>query len=169
MRRRAHGALIAVLPGDPKPDAGLTPFSNVPLEDLNALWAYLIEGGDANSRGVSLLCRRDAFGRGKPAAAAPLMKAGIWWPGRGRGRRRGVDGGAVDEPEVRVRQEEGRIRLTVAHQPSIARSCRAARRKPVEALIEALPAEGMRPLPVLRLQPQGSRLQGHPRKRLRRH
>ncbi|KAF5887401.1 cobaltochelatase subunit CobN, partial [Rhizobium sp. PEPV16] len=44
------GALIAVLPGDARPDAGLVPFSNIDLDDLNALWAYLIEGGDANAQ-----------------------------------------------------------------------------------------------------------------------
>ncbi|MBW9055243.1 cobaltochelatase subunit CobN, partial [Rhizobium mesosinicum] len=77
------GALIAVLPGDSKPDAGLTPFSNVALEDLNALWEYLIEGGDANARGFLAYAAAMLSGEEKPAPAAPLMKAGIWWPGRG--------------------------------------------------------------------------------------
>ncbi|MGZ2448464.1 cobaltochelatase subunit CobN [Rhizobium ruizarguesonis] len=77
------GALIAVLPGDARPDAGLVPFSNIDLDDLNALWAYLIEGGDANAR--AFLDYADAMlsGAEKPAPAVPLMKAGIWWPGRG--------------------------------------------------------------------------------------
>jgi len=78
-----HGALIAVLPGDSKPDAGLTLFSNVPLEDLNALWAYLIEGGDANTHAFLDYAEAMLSGDEKPEAAAPLMKAGIWWPGRG--------------------------------------------------------------------------------------
>src|SRR6478752_9876012 len=78
-----HGALIAVLPGDSKPDAGLTLFSNVPLEDLNALWAYLIEGGDANTHAFLDYAEAMLSGVEKPEAAAPLMKAGIWWPGRG--------------------------------------------------------------------------------------
>jgi len=78
-----RGALIAVLPGDSKPDAGLTPFSNVALEDLNALWAYLIEGGDANSQAFLGYAEAMLSGAEKPGAAAPLMKAGIWWPGHG--------------------------------------------------------------------------------------
>src|SRR6218665_1550117 len=45
-----QGALIAVLPGDSKPDPGLMPFSNVALDDLNGLWSYLIEGGAENYR-----------------------------------------------------------------------------------------------------------------------
>src|ERR1700710_2175052 len=45
-----QGALIAVLPGDSKPDPGLMPYSNIALDDLNALWKYLIEGGDGNAQ-----------------------------------------------------------------------------------------------------------------------
>ncbi|NKL32408.1 cobaltochelatase subunit CobN [Rhizobium leguminosarum bv. viciae] len=77
------GTLIAVLPGDARPDAGLVPFSNVDLDDLNALWAYLIEGGDANARAFLDYTGAMLSGTEKPAPAAPLMKAGIWWPGRG--------------------------------------------------------------------------------------
>jgi hypothetical protein len=77
------GALIAVLPGDARPDAGLTPFSNVALDDLNALWAYLVEGGEANARGFLDYAEAILSGGEKPAPAVPLMKAGIWWPGRG--------------------------------------------------------------------------------------
>ncbi|HEX8046290.1 cobaltochelatase subunit CobN [Rhizobium sp.] len=77
------GALIAVLPGDSKSDPGLMPFSNIALDDLNALWSYLIEGGDANSRMFLGYAEAMLSGAEKPAPAAPLMKAGIWWPGRG--------------------------------------------------------------------------------------
>ena len=77
------GALIAVLPGDARPDAGLVPFSNIGLDDLNALWAYLIEGGDANARAFLDYAGAMLSGGEKPAPAVPLMKAGIWWPGRG--------------------------------------------------------------------------------------
>ncbi|MGO8264331.1 hypothetical protein ACC763_40375, partial [Rhizobium ruizarguesonis] len=44
------GALIAVLPCDARPYAGLVPFSNIGLDDLNALWAYLLDGVDANAQ-----------------------------------------------------------------------------------------------------------------------
>ncbi|MBY3226988.1 cobaltochelatase subunit CobN [Rhizobium laguerreae] len=77
------GALIAVLPGDARPDAGLVPFSNIDLDDLNALWAYLIEGGDANAQAFLDYAEAMLSGAEKPAPAVPLMKAGIWWPGRG--------------------------------------------------------------------------------------
>ncbi len=80
---RRTGAAIAVLPGDDKRDEGLAEFSTLPAEDLSALWAYLIEGGDANARAfVDYAQALVGYGE-KPAPAAPLLKAGIWWPGRG--------------------------------------------------------------------------------------
>ncbi|MBW8446958.1 MAG: hypothetical protein K0M49_15165, partial [Arenimonas sp.] len=80
---RRSGAAVAVLPGDDKPDGGLAEFSTLSSEDLGALWAYLIEGGEANARAfVDYACALIAHGE-KPAPAAPLLKAGIWWPGRG--------------------------------------------------------------------------------------
>ncbi|MFN7012151.1 MAG: cobaltochelatase subunit CobN [Allorhizobium sp.] len=80
---RRTGASIAVLPGDDKPDPGLAAFSTVADADLSALWAYLIEGGDANARAfVDYAAALVGHGE-KPAPAAPLLKAGIWWPGRG--------------------------------------------------------------------------------------
>ncbi|WP_049731868.1 cobaltochelatase subunit CobN [Rhizobium ecuadorense] len=78
-----NGTLIAVLPGDSRPDAGLAPFSNIASDDLDALWAYLIEGGDANARAFLDYAGAMLSGAEKPAPAVPLMKAGIWWPGRG--------------------------------------------------------------------------------------
>jgi cobaltochelatase CobN len=78
-----HGIQLAVLPGDDKPDAGLHRFSTIAPEDRDALWHYLIEGGAQNARGFLGFCAA-MLGRGeKPAEAAPLLKAGIWWPGRG--------------------------------------------------------------------------------------
>jgi cobaltochelatase CobN len=134
-------ALIAVLPGDSKPDPGLMPFSNVALDDLNALWSYLIEGGDANSRAFLGYAEAMLSGAEKPATAVPLMKAGIWWPGRG----------VIGVEEWRRISElavpEGLESPTVAI--SFYRALvQSGETKPVEALIEATIAEGMRPLPV---------------------
>ncbi|PRD45086.1 cobaltochelatase subunit CobN [Phyllobacterium phragmitis] len=78
-----HGVMLAVLPGDDKPDAGLHRFSTVAVGDRDALWHYLIEGGALNARGFLDYCAA-LLGRGeKPAEASPLLKAGVWWPGRG--------------------------------------------------------------------------------------
>ena len=198
-----NGALIAVLPGDAKPDAGLTPFSNVALDDLNALWGYLIEGGDANARGFLAYAGAMLSGEERPAPAAPLMKAGIWWPGRGLVRvkewERLVSGASAETPPsalpgisptrgeidkwqghrptsvvwgealgdsisplvgempgraeggARHSTEEAEIEPTV--RPTVAITfyralVQSGETRPVEALIEALQAKGLRPLPV---------------------
>ncbi|QND13821.1 cobaltochelatase subunit CobN [Rhizobium leguminosarum bv. trifolii] len=142
------GALIAVLPGDARPDAGLVPFSNVDIDDLNALWAYLIEGGDANARAFLDYAEAMLSGAEKPAPAVPLMKAGIWWPGRGL---IGVEEWRRVAAEVSSRggmvAEEGFDPPTVAI--SFYRALvQSGETGPIEALIEALTTLGLRPLPV---------------------
>ncbi|MFS8045794.1 cobaltochelatase subunit CobN [Rhizobium sp. BR 314] len=138
-----QGALIAVLPGDSKPDPGLTPFSNVALDDLNALWSYLIEGGKANSTEFLTYAEAMLSGAEKPMPAVPLMKAGIWWPGKG------VIG--VEEwRRVSVSEVAAPAGL---EPPTVAISfyralVQSGETKPVEAMMQALVAEGMRPLPV---------------------
>ncbi|MGO4117265.1 cobaltochelatase subunit CobN [Rhizobium ruizarguesonis] len=142
------GALIAVLPGDARPDAGLVPFSNIGLDDLNALWAYLIEGGDANAQAFLDYAGAMLSGAEKPAPAVPLMKAGIWWPGRGSIGVEEWRRVAAEMPSgERVVAEEGFEPPTVAisFYRALVQSGETA---PIEALIEALTTLGLRPLPV---------------------
>ncbi len=141
-----NGMLIAVLPGDSKPDAGLTPFSNVALDDLNALWGYLIEGGDANARGFLIYAAAMLSGEEKPAPAAPLMKAGIWWPERGlvgvEAWKELVSSAAVDST---AQNKAARPTVAIAFYRALVQS---GETRPVESLIEVLLAQGLRPLPV---------------------
>ncbi|CCE96245.1 cobalamin biosynthetic protein CobN [Sinorhizobium fredii HH103] len=74
---------IAVLPGDDKPDPGLEPFSTVSAEDRKCLWAYFTEGGADNASLFLDYAEALIDGSEKPQPARPLLKAGIWWPGRG--------------------------------------------------------------------------------------
>ncbi|ABC91266.1 cobalamin biosynthesis protein [Rhizobium etli CFN 42] len=148
-----NGALIAVLPGDAKPDAGLVPFSNVDLDDLNALWAYLIEGGDANARDFLAYASAMLSGAEKPAPAAPLMKAGIWWPGRGligveewRQSVACIPSSALEEgiPHSAEKVAVGPI-VAISFYRALVQSGETG---PIEALIAALAALSLRPLPV---------------------
>ncbi|MBO3760559.1 cobaltochelatase subunit CobN [Ciceribacter sp. L1K22] len=132
---RRSGAKIAVLPGDDKPDEGLAPFSTVGPDNLANLWSYLIEGGAENARAF-LDFAAFLIGEGvQPAPAIPLMKAGIWWPGRG------------------VVGVEGWKKAAGSTAP-IAAICfyralvQSGETKPVAAMVEALRAQGMRALPV---------------------
>ena len=76
-----HGVTLAVLPGDDRADPGLERFCTVSPEDCHALWQYLVEGGAGNAAGFLSYARALASGGEKPAAAAPLLKAGVWRPG----------------------------------------------------------------------------------------
>ncbi|ARO30570.1 cobaltochelatase subunit CobN [Rhizobium sp. NXC14] len=153
-----NGVKIAVLPGDAKPDAGLVPFSNVDLDDLNGLWAYLIEGGDTNARDFLAYASAMLSAAEKPAPAVPLMKAGIWWPGRGAigvEEWRRVVGSHV-APTSSVKRVTPSSTEEVEFEPTspiVAISfyralVQSGETGPVEALIEALAALGLRPLPV---------------------
>nr|WP_316654617.1 cobaltochelatase subunit CobN [uncultured Gellertiella sp.] len=133
-----YGAQIAVVPGDSKPDPGLVPWSNIGLEDLNALWTYLIEGGDDNSRAFLAYASAMLSGAERPAPAVPLAKAGIWWPGEGVIRFR-------DWLEKVGPSQEAKGTVAISFYRALVQS---GETKPVEAMIEALEAEGLRPLPV---------------------
>ena len=151
------GARIAVLPGDSKPDPGLTPFSNIALDDLNALWSYLIEGGETNARGFLAYAGAMLDGSETPAPAVPLMKAGIWWPGWGvvgmeEWRRLSAVSAAPSVVE-RVIPPSNVATPAGFEPPTIAIAfyralVQSGETKPVEALIDALHAKGLRPLPV---------------------
>lgn len=139
---------IAVLPGDDKPDPGLDPFSTVSVEDRQRLWAYCTEGGAENAGLFLDYAQALIDGGDKPQPARPLLKAGIWWPGRG-----------VIGVEEWVRLSESRRAVTpgqadrAEHEPTVAicfyrALVQSGETKPVEALIEALAAEAVRALPV---------------------
>jgi cobaltochelatase, CobN subunit len=141
------GASIAVLPGDDKPDEGLKPFSTVRAEVWSDLWSYLIEGGAENARGF-LDYAAYLIGHGeKPAPAVPLLKAGIWWPGRGAvGVEEWKTAAEEREFDPTLRGETGDIpTVAVCFYRALVQS---GETKPVEALIAALAEQGIRALPV---------------------
>jgi len=84
---RLHDAGIPAvfLPGDDKPDAELRGLSTVSNEDYDALWSYLIEGGPQNSTSFIDYCAAIINKTDRPAAASPLLRAGVYWPGAGIG------------------------------------------------------------------------------------
>ena len=82
-RLREAGVPFAALPGDDKPDPELRELSTVSAEDYDALWAYLVEGGPQNSTAFLTYAKAMLTGDEKPAAASPLLRAGVYWPGAG--------------------------------------------------------------------------------------
>ena len=82
-RLREAGVPFAALPGDDKPDEELRALSTVGSADYDALWAYLVEGGPKNSRSFLNYAKAMLDGEEKPAAASPLLRAGVYWPAEG--------------------------------------------------------------------------------------
>jgi cobaltochelatase CobN len=170
------GVKLAVLPGDDKPDPGLARFSTVASEDCHALWRYLVEGGAGNAAGFLGYARAMVEGRERPAPAAPLLKAGLWWPGEAQASLEDVkchwETGRLS-PSARcagvspTRGEIGRLTSPlVGEEP---RACAAeggglpapicaiifyralvqsGQTAAIAALIEALQARGLSPLPI---------------------
>ncbi|KPF57327.1 cobaltochelatase subunit CobN [Rhizobium sp. AAP116] len=190
---RRSGAAIVVLPGDDKPDEGLSPFQACADDDRQGLWTYLTEGGAGNASAFVSYAEAMLGGDERPEPARPLLKAGIWWPGRGvigveewerlaflarpsdlpaisptRGESGVAAGGMPPSPRARGegarRADEGRtsaqdqpLTLTLslaAERGNVAPLCfyralvQSGETAPVEAMVEALKAEGLIPLPV---------------------
>ncbi|HTO33420.1 MAG TPA: cobaltochelatase subunit CobN [Pararhizobium sp.] len=150
-----HRFQIAVLPGYDKPDPGLEPFSTVSAEDRNQMWAYFTEGGADNMGRLLAYGEALVDGTEKPEQAAPLMKAGIWWPGQGVigvdiwRKTVGLSRADAFPPSALTEGGKG----SANNRPTVALCfyralVQSGETKPVEALIEALASEGMTVLPV---------------------
>ncbi len=138
----ANDIKLVALPGDDRADEGLIPFNRIEDVDRQSLWAYLNEGGADNADRFLAYADAVAFGSARPEPATPLEKAGIWWPGRGV-----VDVETWREETGRVVVPEGLAPPTVAI--SFYRAyVQSGETRPVEMLIEALAAEGIRALPL---------------------
>ncbi|MDQ2090600.1 cobaltochelatase subunit CobN [Marimonas arenosa] len=134
---RCHqtGVPLALLPGDDKPDAELRSLSTVSDEDYDALWAYLVEGGPQNSANFLAYARAMLDGGEKPAPAAPLLRAGIYWPGAG----------AADLAAARDNWTAGAPIVPVIFYRALVQG---AGLNPINRLTRALLRQGLNPLPI---------------------
>jgi cobaltochelatase CobN len=130
-----HKVQLAVLPGDDKPDPGLDRFSTIARQDRDALWHYLLEGGAQNAQRFLDYCAALINGNDKPQEAAPLLKAGLWWPGST----------APSLDEMLGHWRENASIVAICFYRALVQS---GQTQPVEALIEALKAKGLNPMPV---------------------
>lgn len=126
---------MAVLPGDDKPDPSLARFNTIDEGQQLALWQYLVEGGEDNARSLLKMVAA-ILGEGeKPAAAVPLLKAGLWWPE--------TVNPAIDD--IHAHWVEGNPVVAITFYRALVQSGNLA---PIETLVKALRAKGMNPLPV---------------------
>jgi len=136
IRLRAAGVTFVALPGDDKPEDGLRRLSSVADADYDALWAYLVEGGPQNAANFLRYTRAMLENEARPQAAKTLLRAGVYWPGE-------------TQPSIDVLRaehwREGRPIVAVTFYRAL---MLGAGLQPVDALVRALAAKGLNPLPV---------------------
>jgi len=131
----ARGIALAALPGDDKLDETLQRRSTLPQEACTRLWSYFVHGGVDNA--VELLCYAGSL-LGRETAwrePAPLMRAGLYWPGLVR----------PGLAELRARWTPGRPVAAVVFYRAL---LQAGNLRVIDGLIQALDAEGVDALPI---------------------
>lgn len=132
---RRAGIPVAFLPGDDQPDAELAELTTLDGEAAHRLWQYLVHGGVANATNF-LGFARDLIGAGGEwHEPAPLLRAGLYWPGRGE----------ITLDDLRAQWIDG---APVAGLVFYRALMQAANLAPVDALIGTLRKAGLNPLPV---------------------
>ena len=132
-RRRGIG--FAAVPGDDQPDSDLTRQSTLKAEDIHRIWQFLVHGGPANADNL-LAFAADLLGRKSDwSEPAPLMTAGLYWPGME----------APDMSAIRAHWQADAPVAAIAFYRALVQS---GNLEPVDALVSALRARGLNPLPV---------------------
>src|SRR5579864_5138475 len=132
---REQGIPLALLPGDDKPDPELAELSTVPQAAGRRLWRYLAEGGPGNADNF-LRYAASLIGQGiEWAEPAPLLRAGLYWPGRAVP--------SLDDIAAAWRGDGGVVPIVFYR--ALVQSGNTA---PVDALVHALLTRRLRPLPV---------------------
>jgi len=132
---RERGIALALLPGDDRADPELAALSTLPPEAVERLRRYLAEGGPANAEEFLRYAASLIGGEESWREPVPLLRAGLYWPGLG-------------QPALAEIRREWRADRPVALIVFYRALVQAANTAPVEALIEALAARGINPLPV---------------------
>ncbi|MCB1460804.1 MAG: cobaltochelatase subunit CobN, partial [Nitratireductor sp.] len=130
------GIALAVLPGDEKPDPGLSQYCTVAADVCERLHQYLVQGGPQNSLNFLRACHHlVGAGEADVPDPVPLLKAGLWYPGKG------ICGAADPVPFWQA----GKPVVAICFYRALVQS---GGLEPVAALVEALSARGMNALPV---------------------
>jgi len=132
---RMRGIPLALLPGDDKPDPELARAATLDSEAAQRLWRYLAEGGAGNAeqflRYAASLIGRDGDWR----EPAPILRAGLYWPG-------------ADHPDLATLRRNWQPGAPIAALVFYRALVLAANTAPIDALVAALRARGLNPLPV---------------------
>ncbi len=126
---------LAILPGDDQPDPELDRFSSIDAEKRHNLWQYLVHGGPANAQGFLKYTDHLLRDSDPPAQAAMLLKAGLYWPETLLSTMEQIEQNwCKDAPVVALTFYRALIQ--------------GGSLEPIDALIKALQAQDLNPLPV---------------------
>ena len=132
----ANGIPLIVVPGDDKPDASLDRFNTASEVDRLLVWSYLNHGGVTNAASLleyvgEMLAGADT----RAAEPAPLLKAGLWWPGEAAPTLSDVQAGwLADAPATSIIFYRALLQ--------------SGNTEPIAQLIEALRKSGVNALPI---------------------
>ncbi|MCC9621330.1 cobaltochelatase subunit CobN [Thalassospira sp. MA62] len=134
---RANDLPLVLLPGDDQPDSELLSLSTVKGQDYQQIWRYLIEGGPENSENLLKLMyeKLNPSVNWNARPAAPLVKAGGYWPGKPQAR--------LDE--IRAQWIENKPVIPILFYRSL---MQAANLDVIDALVEEICANDLNPLPI---------------------
>ena len=132
---RERGIKLALIPGDDKPDAELARDTTLAPGEAHRLWRYLVEGGAGNAEqflryAASLIGRATDW-----REPAPILRAGLYWPGENR-------------PDLEALRRHWKPEAPVAALIFYRALVLAANTAPADALVAALAARGLNPLPI---------------------
>lgn len=132
---RKRGIPLACLPGDDQPDPQLSDHTTLPAPVAHRLWQFLVQGGIENATqflgyGASLIGRDMEWREPRP-----LLRAGLYWPGT-----------AISSlTELRQHWQADRPVAGIVFYRALVQAGQTA---PIDALIAALRARGINPLPI---------------------
>ncbi|MBT5494647.1 MAG: cobaltochelatase subunit CobN, partial [Alphaproteobacteria bacterium] len=132
---RNRNIALALLPGDDQPDATLDGFSTLEREARHRLWQYRIHGGAENDRNF---LRFAATLIGHTTDWNPprqLLRAGLYWPD-------------LETPDIGALRDIWQNAAPVAVVTFYKALVQAGTLAPIDALIDALSARGVNPLPI---------------------
>ncbi len=129
------GIQLAFLPGDDKPDPILQEYSTLPEEDCQQLWSYLLEGGPQNCERFLSYCHYLIGDGDLPQGAVPLLKAGLWFPKRG----------LISFDALTENWKKNAPIVAINFYRALVQS---GGLQPIEAMVDALIARGLNPLPI---------------------
>jgi len=132
---RENNIHLAILPGDDQPDPELTAYCTLPPEACHRLWQYCAHGGRENAKNFLAYATSLMGEEADWKEPAPLVRAGLYWPGLALPTLEDVTATwTTDQPVAAITFYRALLQ--------------SGDLKPVDALVEALGAKGLNPLPI---------------------